>query len=347
MRLDEIVVDANTEILDALTKIDKNGRQILYVTNTEGILVGGVTDGDVRRYILAKQSILGTVSDVMNKNVKFLWAENMQTPAEYMRNLKITSVPIVDKQKRVIAVEFLDGDKIYSNKNLGIPVVIMAGGKGSRLYPYTQILPKPLIPVGEKAIIERIMDNFERFGCDDFHVIVNYKKEFIKAFFMESENKRKISFVDEKEFGGTAGGLKLIQGSVKTTFFMSNCDVLVNTDYGAILKYHKESKNVLTMVCAVKKEAIPYGVIKTFENGGVKKIEEKPQLELLVNTGVYLAEPEFLEEIPEQGICHMTDVIQKCIETNKNIGVFPVSEDAWMDMGQLEELEKMKSRLNV
>lgn len=345
MELEYYIVEENTSILDTLKKIDRNVKGIAYVVDSANVLLGAISDGDIRRYILKKQSINGVAHDVMNANIHYLENEFATKAVQCMKEAKITSIPIVDKEKHILSIIFSGEEKYYVQTDLDVPVVIMAGGKGTRLYPYTQILPKPLIPVGEKTIMEHIMDHFVRFGCDRFSVIVNHKKELIQAYFHECEKDYNLDFVVEKEFLGTAGGLKLLEKKVNETFFLSNCDILLEENYGEILKYHKNSKNVITLVCALKKEIIPYGTVITDEKGRIKKINEKPELEFLTNTGFYVIEPEFLKEIPKDTFIHITDVIQQCIDKGLSVGVYPVSEEAWMDMGQMKELEKMRNRL--
>lgn len=345
MTLEQFVVDPNTSILDTMTKIDKNTMGIAYVANEEGKLLGAITDGDIRRYILKNQTINGIAATLMNSNLVYLEKKNEHLAAELMRTKRITSIPIVDSNKQLLHIEFENGIKYYDKMTLNIPVVIMAGGKGTRLFPYTQILPKPLIPIGEKTITEHIMSHFSQFGCTDFTMIVNYKKEFIKAFFAEQNQENSVKFIEEKEFLGTAGGLKLLEPYVSGTFFMSNCDILIEENYGEILRYHKENNNIITLVCALKKEIIPYGTVVTDEYGKIEKLTEKPEFEFLTNTGFYVIEPEFLSEIPDNTFIHITDVIQKCIEKGKQVGVYPVNENAWMDMGQIEELEKMRHKI--
>jgi NDP-sugar pyrophosphorylase family protein len=228
---------------------------------------------------------------------------------------------------------------------MNVPVVIMAGGKGTRLYPYTQILPKPLIPIGEKTITELIMDHFEAFGCKHFDMIVNYKKNFIKSFFIDNEQKRNVDFIEEPQYLGTGGGLKLLEGKYEASFFVTNCDIIVEEDYSEIMKYHKSENNVITIVSAMKNVTIPYGTIEVSDTGQVIKLNEKPNFSFLTNTGFYVLEPHFLDMIPHNTFIHITDVIQRCINMGEKVGVYPISENAWMDMGQLEELEKMREKI--
>lgn len=345
MELEQFIVQPDTSILETMTKIDNNARGIAYVVDLRGELLGAITDGDIRRYILKNRTINGNAGMIMNSNLIYLENNQFHLAMKVMRERTITSIPIVNSEKKLLYIEFENGVKFYNQMNLKIPVVIMAGGKGTRLYPYTQILPKPLIPIGEKTITEHIMNHFERFGCSKFTMIVNYKKEIIKAFFLDQDNKRNVDFIEEEQFLGTAGGLKLLESKVFGTFFMSNCDTIIEENYGEIYRYHRDNKNIITLVCALKKEIIPYGTVITDEFGKIQKLTEKPEFEFLTNTGLYMMEPEFLNEIPENTFIHITDVIQKCIDKGLNVGVYPVNENAWLDMGQLDELERMRQEI--
>lgn len=344
MNLNIFCVKENDSLLATMKKINENSKGLVFVIDDENHLKGTITDGDIRRYILSKGNINSINKSVMNKEPKILNEKNRRIADKIMREFKIHAIPIVNENNQIIDIYF---DKDYKNNiNLDVPVVIMAGGKGTRLYPYTQILPKPLIPINDKTITEIIMDQFQSYGCNKFTMIVNYKKELIKAFFNDEEKKYAVSFVEEKEFLGTAGGLKLLENDICSTFFLNNCDVLIEEDYSEILRYHKQSRNIITLVCALKKEIIPYGTIETDETGQIIELKEKPNFDFLINTGLYVIEPEIFNEIPKNTFIHITDVIQICMDKGFLVGVYPISEENWMDMGQLEELENMRQRLN-
>ncbi|MEG0305994.1 MAG: sugar phosphate nucleotidyltransferase, partial [Oscillospiraceae bacterium] len=236
---------------------------------------------------------------------------------------------------------------VDTRKKADIPVVITAGGLGTRLYPYTKILPKPLIPVGELPIVEHIIERFKGFGCSEFSMIVNYKKSMIKSYFSEVEKDYSLEFIDEDTPLGTGGGLSLLKGKLNRPFFFTNCDCLIDADYGDIYKFHRENKNIITMVCAFKHFTIPYGVIDLDTEGGIKNITEKPEMNFLTNTGIYLVEPRVVEEMEYGVACGFPDIIEKYRTAGEKVGVYPVSENSWMDMGQLEELETMRRRLEM
>lgn len=344
--LSDYTVGVEATILQAMKIIDNNSKGMIYVIEGD-ILRGVVTDGDIRRYLLNGGDLNCNVLGVTNESPLVLTEEKENEAHDLMDINNIRSIPILDEQGKIVRIIFADKVIESEKRDLNIPVVIMAGGKGTRLYPYTQILPKPLIPIGDKTITEHIMKHFEEYGCKKFTMIVNYKKHFIRTYFDDSENSFDVSFVEEEQFLGTGGGLKLLENKIHSTFFMTNCDILIEEDYSKILRYHKENRNIITMVCAVKKMVIPYGTVEMTEEDKVVGFKEKPEFSFITNTGFYVLEPEFVEMISENTFVHITDVIQECIESGKRVGVYKISEDKWLDMGQLEELEKMRRRLEV
>ena len=346
MRLADYIIEPDYTVVDAIKQIDSNGKGIVYVCK-DGVLCGSVTDGDVRRHILNEGSVSDNVTVIMNTSPLFCYMEELEVAYEKMHEEYVRSLPVLNKNREIVDIIFVDEISTPDKRQLNIPVVIMAGGKGTRLYPYTQILPKPLIPIGEKTITEHIISHFEEYGCHHFDMIVNYKKNFIKSYFLDNENPADVNFVDETEFLGTGGGLKLLEGRYQDTFFMTNCDILIEEDYAKILEEHKENSNIITMVCAEKNMVIPYGTVEVSEDGQAVALKEKPSMSFITNTGFYVIEPEFLDVIPENTFIHITDVIQKCIDTGKQVGVYKISEDKWLDMGQMEEMEKMRQKLNI
>lgn len=344
MDLERFIVSEDASVIETMEKININSMQVAFVCE-QGMMRAVVTDGDIRRHILRGGSLDEKIQRIANYHPHYIIDTALVDTKEFMLEHSINAVPIINKDGRLLSIEFLNKKIVYDNTSLHIPVVIQAGGKGTRLKPYTQILPKPLIPIGDKTIIELIMERFERFSCDNFAVIVNYKKNFIKAYFTDSETKRNISFIDETVFMGTGGGLKLLAGKFSSTFFMSNCDIIIEEDYSKILAYHNERHNIITMLCAMKNFTIPYGTVEIDNDGHVLSLKEKPNYSFMTNTGFYVIEPRFLEKIPDNTFIHITDLIQKCINDGENVGMYPISENAWMDMGQMEELEKMRERL--
>ena len=181
----------------------------------------------------------------------------------------------------------------------------MAGGKGTRLEPFTKILPKPLVPVHEKPIIEHIIKMFTEYGCNDFYLTVNYKSKILKAYFEEINPEYTIKFIEEEKPLGTAGSLKYLSGMLESPFFVTNCDIIVKSNYHSLYKFHKEGNYDLTLVASAKEYIIPYGTCDLNGDGSLSNINEKPQFDFLINTGLYLINPNLLELIKEnQKISH-------------------------------------------
>lgn len=335
-------------IVEAMQKIDQNSKGILFVVDNSGILLGCLTDGDIRRWIIKTANLTAAVSTMMNCKVRFLFEGDSDRDQQYMASEKVNCIPIVNVDKKVVDVRFVgDKHKDHGNSLAGVPVVIMAGGKGTRLYPYTKILPKPLIPIGDIPIIERIMNRFYSYGVKDFYITVNYKKEMIKSYFSELNPPYRIRYVEENKPLGTAGSIKLIKETFKTPIIITNCDILIEADYDHVLEYHKKTKNDLTIVSSLKNVTIPYGVLHLKENGIITSMEEKPQLSYFINTGMYYINPEHIQEIPDNTFYHMTHLAEKLMAEGKKVGMYPISESSYLDMGQFEEMKKMEERVNT
>ena len=331
-------------MLDTMKKLDETGQRILFIA-PEGKLKAVVTDGDIRKCILRGGALSAPLTQAANYHPHSLpVAERGRARAELQR-LGIDALPILDKHGVITDIVFAGGVDVDNRKKVDIPVVMMAGGLGTRLYPYTKILPKPLIPVGEQPIAELIMDRFRDFGCHDFTMIVNYKKGMIKSYFNELQKDFHVDFADEKVFMGTGGGLCLLKGKVHTPFFFTSCDTLLDADFGDIYEYHKAHGNLVTMICAFKHYTVPYGVVELGEDGSIAAMHEKPELDFLTNTGVYVVEPRVVEEMHDGEFIGFPDVIERYRQAGEKVGIYPISESSWMDMGQLEELEKMRRKL--
>jgi dTDP-glucose pyrophosphorylase/CBS domain-containing protein len=331
-------------IKNAMNKLGETSEKILFVVSKKDKnLLGTVTDGDIRRWILKEGDLNDSVDKIMNKNPRIA-AENdsMERIKELMLTHRVECIPQVDNKNRIVSVstfeEILsDSEKPTVKEKIKAPVVIMAGGKGGRLKPFTDILPKPLIPIGDDPLIKKIMDIFNGFGMNDFHIILNYKAELIKAYFAEHTLPYNMNFLKEEKFLGTAGGLSLLKGKIKGSFFVTNCDIIVKTDYADLFKHHKAEGNSMTVVCSMKNFKIPYGVIYHGNNGVFKRMEEKPEMDFLINTGVYIMEPEVLKLIPDGVEYDINVLINELHKKNFKIGIYPVSDNLWFDMGQWEE----------
>ena len=345
MRVEEICVLESENLIGAMEKLDSLATKILFVVK-DSKLVGTLTDGDIRRWILKKGGLDATVDKIANYNPIYLKADTKEDIFAYLAQRKIEAIPLVNDDLTIDRVVFWSDRELEVKKpQLNMPVVMMAGGKGTRLYPYTKILPKPLIPVGEVPIAQRIIEHYREYGCKDFHLIVNHKKNMIKAYFNEIDKDYNIFYEDEDIPLGTGGGLGLLKGKIDETFIMTNCDILIREDFSKIVKLHKESGNMITMVCSLKNFRIPYGVVDIAQDGQIEAMREKPELSFFTNTGCYIVEPEVIEDIKENERIDFPTIITNYQNAGKKVGVYPISENSWLDMGQMDELERMRSML--
>ena len=344
LQMEQLWISPEQTVLDAMRKLDENGQRILFVAE-EGRLLGALSDGDVRKFILRGGTLEDPVRLAANLHPYSLPVERRGEARAMLEEKQIDALPLLDKQGVIADIVFASGFDIDTRKRAGLPVVIMAGGLGTRLYPYTKILPKPLIPIGDVPILEHIIHRFRDFGCGDFRLVVNYKKNMIKSYFNDLDKDYQVSYVDEDQPLGTGGGLCLLKGQIHETFFLSNCDILLDADFGDLYNFHKKSGNVITMVCAFKHFTVPYGVIELGDNGEIRQMREKPEMNFLTNTGVYVVEPRVVEELEDGKKQGFTDIIDHYRSLGERVGVYPISEQSWMDMGQMEELDAMRRRL--
>jgi Nucleoside-diphosphate-sugar pyrophosphorylase involved in lipopolysaccharide biosynthesis/translation initiation factor 2B, gamma/epsilon subunits (eIF-2Bgamma/eIF-2Bepsilon) len=350
-KLKKILIKPNHSIKQALRQMDAMGEKTLLVIDDHEKLLGTVTDGDVRRWILKGKGLTESVFRVMNSSPFCLGQDfDRKIAKQIMIKQKLECLPVVDGNKKVIsAVWWVDLFEKESKKlkKLKIPVVIMAGGEGARLAPFTKILPKPLMPIGDKPIIEIIIGRFMDYGCDDFYLSLNYKSNIIKAYFNDFEHQYKISYILENKPLGTAGGLHFLKNRIKKTFFVSNCDVLIEADYADILKFHNEKKSKITLVSSMKNFTVPYGVCDIESGGILKSIREKPEFDFFVTTGMYVLDKTVLKDIPKNSFYNMTDLISDYLDRGERVGVYPVSEKSWVDIGQLEALQEMLKKFEI
>lgn len=345
---EKYIVSAGITVQAAIEKMVQERIKAVVVVDEKGIVVGLFSNGDMRNYFLRGGSLSTNICEAMNRKPRLFYSEE-EVYEERKQQIRVI-YPIIDHMGRVRDVldcENIDPNGKVNDSLSGIPLVIMAGGKGTRLYPYTKILPKPLIPIGDISITERIIQSFQRFGCKEVIMILNHKANMIKAYMTDLEKDYRIEFAEEEDFLGTAGGLKLIRNKLHTTFFLSNCDILIDADFECIYKTHKAKRNKITFVCSMKDVTIPYGVIETKEDGTVTQIREKPGFSFLVNTGLYMIEPEVVDDIRDGEFLHLPELAQRYLDRGEKVGVFPISGKAWMDMGQLGEMENMKKNLGL
>lgn len=353
VKLKTLLIFPNTTLKESMQKLNETAEKILFVVGKNYKLVGTITDGDIRRGIINSMKFNARVEKIMNK--KFIAVPyNMPDIGKRIKQVMIKSgieqIPVLD-DKGIILDVILWTDILGEKKRLTSAhlhpnqVVIMAGGKGKRLDPFTRILPKPLIPIGDKPVIELIMEKFYQYGFHKYIYTLNYKKEYIKAFLRENKYSYQIDLVEEDDFLGTAGSLSLLKDRIKDTFFVTNCDsLLIDVNFEDMLNWHIDHKASITVIGCHNEFKIPFGVIE-LSNGRLEKIVEKPVHDIIINTGVYIMEPHIISYIQEGTKVDMNEVIDSVAKKEK-ITVYPIYGN-WLDIGQWEQYNKTVEQLKL
>lgn len=333
----KLVVSEQQTLLETMRLIDETSLQFAIVLNEAGILLGTVTDGDIRRGILRGEGLDVAISTIMNTTpFVALQGQPISTYKQLMKEKKLKQLPIVDGQNKVFDVLFIDAMETYSNKN---EVILMLGGLGTRLRPLTENIPKPMLKVGNKPIVETIVDGFKQYGYVNFTFCVNYKKEVIQSYFQQgSAFGIHINYVEEQKRMGTAGALSLLTQRPTEPFFVMNGDLLTQVNFDQLMQFHIEQDAVATMCVREYEYQIPYGVIET--NGTqLVGIKEKPIHRSFVNAGIYVLSPKIFEYIPNDEFYDMPTLFEKLIEEQLKTAVFPIHE-YWLDIGQMDDFQR-------
>ncbi len=330
-------IEHNQTLLNALKKMDMLGKKLLIVLHNDKF-VGLVSIGDIQRAIIQNKPLDTKVSEILRSNIRIATPhDDFDSIRKMMLEFRMELCPVVDSNREIVNVyyweEIFQERKTTPQNTFNLPVVIMAGGFGTRLKPITNVLPKPLIPLGEKTMLEEIFCRFSEYGCNRFLLSLNYKADLIKYYLKSLDLPYTIEFFEETKPLGTAGSLNLLRDSISETFFVTNCDILIEEDYAEILKYHRQQQNEITLVAALKHFSLPYGTLQTGENGRLLSLQEKPEFTFKINSGMYILEPQLLREIPANELFHITQLIENVLQRNGNVGVFPVSEKSWKDVG--------------
>ena len=341
-------------ILQALEVINSSAMQVALVVDDEKTLLGTVTDGDVRRGLLSNISMSSSVVDIMNKNpTRVVEGTEPEKILETMTLKKIHQMPVTNEDGKVVALKLIDDlldqkhaikaddNVVYAGKNQNAHVMLMVGGEGRRLQPLTNDLPKPMISVGGKPLLETIIGNFVSQGYCDFSLSVNYKADMIRDHFRDgSEFGANISYVLETQKMGTAGSLSLLEQRPDMPIIVMNGDLLTNIDFRSVVDFHCQNRSLATMCVREYKHEIPYGIV---QNQGTKldSVVEKPTQTHFVNAGIYVLEPKAIDLVPEGEYFDMPDLFSAINEAGGEASVFPIHE-YWMDIGRMEDLEKAR-----
>ena len=342
-------VQISLSIIQSLKEMDEKKVKLLLVFDDDKF-VSILTIGDIQRAIINGVDLNNPIISIISTKKQFVSPnESNEDIRQKMLNLRSECMPVVDEDGNLADVYFWNdffkhSEQQYREK-INLPVVIMAGGKGTRLKPITNVIPKPLVPVGDWTILEEIMEQFEGIGSKRFYMSVNYKSDMMRFYLDQLPHKYQIEFLEETKPLGTIGSVSLLKGKIATPFFVSNCDILIDQDYRDVYDYHQKNENDITIVTAVKSICIPYGVIETGDDGLMVGLKEKPEQTYMINTGVYLLNPDLIEKIPKGEFFHITHLMEKVKEQGGRVGCFPVSEGAWKDMGEWSEYLKMINAL--
>lgn len=338
-----ISVNEQASIREALTVLDREALQIVLVVGEASRLLGTLTDGDVRRALLRGEGLDGPVTTAMN--IKPLVGLSQQSETAWKRKMvehSIRHLPIVDVDNGIVGL-FYDKKEVKKRFN---PVVLMLGGLGTRLRPLTETIPKPMLMVGNKPILETIVTHIAEQGFVNFYFCINYLGEQIRSYFGDgSQWGIHIEYVEEDERMGTAGALSLLPEKPTLPFVVMNGDLLTKVDLTALIDFHVEHQNMTTVCVRAYGQQVPYGVVE-IDGVNVTQLVEKPVYNYFVNAGIYALSPSAMDKVPESAFYDMPTLIEEVLSDKGAVGGFPLTE-YWMDIGQLPDFEKAQEDYKV
>tara|TARA_X000001036_G_C20656404_1_gene797161 strand:+ start:422 stop:1468 length:1047 start_codon:yes stop_codon:yes gene_type:complete len=336
--IEDIVVKESISILEVMKIIDESSKQIAIVTDENNKLLGTISDGDIRRALLKNIPLTESVKEIYFKTPT---VASINDSREEIINIckvkKIHQIPIVDSKGNLVGLEILD-ELISKEKKLN-KVILMVGGLGTRLQPLTENIPKPMLEVGNKPILQTIVEKFAEYGYLNIVMCINYKSHVIKDYFGDgTEFGVNIEYVSEKDRMGTAGALSLLKDKPQESFFVMNGDLLTNVNFEHLHDFHTSNNSIGTMCVRDYDFQVPFGVV-SIKDTKILSIDEKPKHKFFVNAGIYMFDPEILEYIPKNEFYDMPTLFKKLIDKNKKVISFPLRE-YWLDVGRIEEYEK-------
>lgn len=338
--MEHMLVRHDETIRRALEVINNSDSLIALVVDDDGVLMGTATDGDIRRGILNGVDLDQPVALVCKRNpVTGSVDESRKEIETRMKTHTIHQVPVVDHSGHVVDVVFADDRFLYKNTKPNL-AVLMAGGLGTRLRPLTEDCPKPLLKVGGRPLLERILENFMHDGFHRFVISLGYKGEMIRDYFGNGVGLGcEITYIDEAEPRGTGGALSLIEERPSRPFFVMNGDLLTTLNFVHLLDYHKEHGGVVTMCAKEYTYEVPYGVVESDTAQRVTGLVEKPQHRFLVNAGIYVLDPSCLDFVPGAGRYDMTTLVTQAVDAGRSVYTFPIMEN-WLDVGRKSDFER-------
>lgn len=338
----------NKNIRDVIKALNKYAVKSLAVVNQENKLTGVISDGDIRKMLLKNVNLDIEVKKICNQNPTYLKNKKYsnQTIEKLFKDNKFDIIPIVDKKNKLINV--IHWSDVINNykKKYSYPVIIMSGGKGTRMKPFSNVLPKLLIPVNNKTLIENIIQRFNKDGFNYFIFTLNYKKNILDSFLKGLNNKLIIETVHEKKPLGTAGSLSFLKNHNFKNFIIINCDMYININFKNPLKFHQDKKFDITIITSSHSFKFPYGVIKSDKNLNFTKFEEKPLIKKSINLGAYIVSKKLINLVKKNSYQDMDKLIILAKRKKLKVGVYSISEAQWIDFGDWEKYSKNKLKLN-
>ncbi|MAI38486.1 nucleotidyltransferase family protein [Alteromonas sp.] len=335
----KLLVEPGLSLVDAVKRLDEGAKRILIVVDKHDRLIGTVTDGDIRRALIRQTELTTSISEIMNTNPKSAThAWSRLRLLSFMERTDLLQLPIVDEKNKVVGVTFLY--ELLKKPRIDNPVCLMAGGFGTRLKPLTDSCPKPMLTVGDKPILEIILERFIEAGFWRFYISTHYMANTIKGYFGNgSDRDVEINYLDEREPLGTGGALSLLpKEEINAPLILMNGDLLTNLDFLSLLSHHELSQSKLTMCLREYEQQVPFGVVNT-KKGEVKSIVEKPVNRYHVNAGIYVMEPSVIAGVEKNQYVDMPTVVDRLLKQRASIGYYEVSED-WLDIGRLDDFKK-------
>lgn len=338
MNIKNLILKPTSTIKEALGKIGQEGRRIAIVLDEEDKFLGVLADPDIRRGIMSGLDLQSSIKTIVRKNPVIAYETSTK---EHIVNLAlkhdIYEIPILDKEENVIDIQTVS--KLLFPKAKLNRVVLMVGGLGTRLRPLTKSIPKPMLKVGSKPILQIILERFVKQGFTNFTFCLGYKSDIIKDFFGNGEKfGAVIDYVKEEKRLGTAGALGLLHDLPNEPFFVMNGDILTEINFDDMLKEHEKKGAKATMCVREYEHQIPYGVVQE-ENGFVTSIEEKPKQSFFVSAGIYILNAECLQNVPKNEYLDMPNLFTRFIDDNQKVARFKV-DDYWIDIGRHEEYKR-------
>ena len=335
-----LCVNTNYTIKSCLELINSSGHNTLLVIDKKKKLIGTLSDGDIRRAILKNINLNDEIKKHYHKKPFKVYKELEKNKIlDILLKKQISTIPLVKKNNEIIKIY---SNKDFSNKNIySNSVIIMAGGKGLRMRPFTNLFPKAMLPYNDSTIVEEIIKKFQVEHFNNFFITTGFKSNILKKY-LSAKKYKNVKFSSEKEPLGTIGGIKKIEKEISNVFFLTNCDTFIDTDYKNILDFHNNGKYSITILSAVYEKKINYGVCRTNKSYKLVGLDEKPNLKFLINTGFYVMNKKVLKRIPKDRFFNTPDLIKDCITRKIKIGIYPVEISRWKDVGNWEDYIKAK-----